>query len=524
MVRFEEELKNKIKSLELRYYVAFFSTVICGLGAHIYHLTNKLFNYDELGQTPAGYGAGIELGRWGLWIIDKTIGTLFRSYNMPVVSGMMMIILTAFAVCILIKTFEIKDVVCCGLLGGSFVVFPAFVSVMFFMMMTSCHGIAIFCGCLAGYLITKGTKERRIVQLMAGFVLFLFSMGIYQAYCALVLGVLLVDIIVAFCDTENDDEWKILIMRGIAYCVVFLLGIIIYILISKGISNYSGIELGGYRNIKEMGNFNIGAIIFTILKTYREYFAIMSSHDIYQINPVVPSRILYIIINVVVLVLLFKRIKKEGALLNKIGLVLSIALMPIMIFFPEILVQGEGGYTTMFICSAFIFIIPIVLYDRYAREIRAGQNDYIGRTLCLALFCNILIYIWFANGNYQALQYTTYHDLAYFETLATQVKSLDGYTPDLKVALVGDGFEDPTFKAGSLMGEFFNISGKTETNVNYFNNIYLWKSYLGFTPEIIEFRDSGYLSEMDEVKAMPCYPEDGSIAIVGDTVVIKASE
>ena len=29
---------------------------------------------------------------------------------------------------------------------------------------------------------------------------------------------------------------------------------------------------------------------------------------------------------------------------------------------------------------------------------------------------------------------------------------------------------------------------------------------------------------MDEVKAMPCYPEDGSIAIIGDTVVIKASE
>ena len=74
------------------------------------------------------------------------------------------------------------------------------------------------------------------------------------------------------------------------------------------------------------------------------------------------------------------------------------------------------------------------------------------------------------------------------------------------------------------MGEYFNISGKSDTNVNYFNNIYLWKSYLGFTPEIIEFRDSGYLSEMDEVKSMLCYPEDGSIAIVGDTVVIKASE
>lgn len=106
--------------------------------------------------------------------------------------------------------------------------------------------------------------------------------------------------------------------------------------------------------------------------------------------------------------------------------------MPIMIFFPEI----------------------------WFRE----KVDIL---LCLALFCNILIYICFANGNYQAPQYTTYHDLAYFETLTTQVKSLGG-----------------------------------------------------FTPEIIEFRDSGYLSEMDEVKTMPCYPEDGSIAIVGDTVVI----
>ena len=94
----------------------------------------------------------------------------------------------------------------------------------------------------------------------------------------------------------------------------------------------------------------------------------------------------------------------------------------------------------------------------------------------------------------------------------------------LAMFLYGDGFEIQHSRQRSLMGEYFNISGKSDTNVNYFNNIYLWKSYLGFTPEIIEFRDSGYLSEMDEVKSMLCYPEDGSIAIVGDTVVIKASE
>ena len=62
-MRFEEEVKNKLKTIELRYYVTFVTAIICGLGAHIYQFTNKNFNYDELGQTPAGYGAGIGLGR-----------------------------------------------------------------------------------------------------------------------------------------------------------------------------------------------------------------------------------------------------------------------------------------------------------------------------------------------------------------------------------------------------------------------------------------------------------------------------
>ena len=74
MVCFEEELKFKIKQIEIRYYIVFISTIICGLLAHLYQFTNKSFNYDELGQTPAGFGAGIELGRWGLQLVGDTVG------------------------------------------------------------------------------------------------------------------------------------------------------------------------------------------------------------------------------------------------------------------------------------------------------------------------------------------------------------------------------------------------------------------------------------------------------------------
>ena len=73
-MRFEEELKCKLKQIEIRYYIAFISTIICGLLAHLYQFTNKLFNFDELGQTPAGFGAGIELGRWGILSRGRAFG------------------------------------------------------------------------------------------------------------------------------------------------------------------------------------------------------------------------------------------------------------------------------------------------------------------------------------------------------------------------------------------------------------------------------------------------------------------
>lgn len=532
MVCFEEELKCKLKQIEIRYYIVFISTIICGLFAHLYQFTNKLFNFDELGQTPAGFGAGIELGRWGLQLIGDTVGLFFRTYSLPMVNGMITLICIALAACILVEIFDIKDYVCCFLIGGILATFPALVGTYFFMFTAPYYGFAMFLSCVAAKSIVKGILDKSVDfrNIIIGFLCLTLSTGIYQSYCSVTLCIILMDVILRL--YLKRGEWKSILIRGILYCVIFITSLGTYIGIAKIASKISGIALSGYRGIEDMGSVNLGALAYSIIKTYINYFSLMTKEDIYQINPIFLVNIIIEIINIVLVVIIVNRLREKEAIINKIGFIIAIILMPIAMFFPEVMTQARGGvYSLMTYSVAFVFILPIVLYEKRNRVLIQGgdsfnivKKDIVGRMLCISVFINILVYIWFANGNYQALQYTTYHDLAYFETIATQVKSLDEYTPDLKVALVGDGFEDPTFKAGSLLGEYFDIAGKWDTNINYFNNVYLWKSYLGFTPEIIEFRDSGYLSEMDEVKSMPCYPEDGSIAIVGDTVVIKASE
>lgn len=531
-MRFEEEIIKRVKSIEIQYYVAFCATIILGLFAHLYQFTNKLFNYDELGQTPAGFGAGIELGRWGLQLVGDTVGLFFRTYSLPMINGMITLICVAFSACILVGIFDIKDYVCCFLIGGILATFPSLVGTYFFMFTAPYYGLAMLLSCVAAKYIIKGILDKGVAykDIIIGFLCLTLSTGIYQSYCSVTLCIILMDVVIRL--YLKKGEWKSILIRGILYCITFVASLGAYIGIAKIATKISGIALSGYRGIEDMGSVNLGALAYSIIKTYLNYFRLMTKEDIYQINPIFLVNLIFAIINIVLIVLLVNRLREKEELINKIGLIIAILLMPIAMFFPEVMTQARGGvYSLMTYSVAFVFILPIVLYEKRNRvllrdegNLVSGKKDIIGRTLCISVFINILVYIWFANGNYQALQYTTYHDLAYFETLATQVKSLDGYTPDLKVALVGDRFDDPTFKAGSLMGEYFDISGKSDTNVDYFNNIYLWKSYLGFTPEIIEFRDSGYLSEMDDVKAMPCYPEDGSIAIIGDTVVIKASE
>lgn len=43
--------------------MAFASAIVIGLLAHLYAFTNKLYNYDELYNTPGNYGVGIENNR-----------------------------------------------------------------------------------------------------------------------------------------------------------------------------------------------------------------------------------------------------------------------------------------------------------------------------------------------------------------------------------------------------------------------------------------------------------------------------
>ena len=55
----------------------------------------------------------------------------------------------------------------------------------------------------------------------------------------------------------------------------------------------------------------------------------------------------------------------------------------------------------------------------------------------LSVLSMILVYIWYANGNYLRMQYTNFHDIAYYTVIMDQIKSIDGYDDELPVIVLG---------------------------------------------------------------------------------------
>ena len=526
-----DQLKRIVGRIERKYKLTFVASLICGLCTHLYQFTNKIPNYDEYGQTPAGIGATLGLGRWGLELAARIYGFFFGWFSFPMVNGLVALFFIALSACFIVAAYDVKDRFICMLIGGIAVVFPAVVSAYFFMFTAHYYAMALCCTCAAACLLTRcelKPERQSIIRFLSAVMLVCFSTGIYQAYVSVFISMLLIDVIVR-CYADKEKV-RTVIRRGIVYLSGIMLGLLFYLGIMKMVNSLYEVEMSGYHNMNNMMQYSFGKLIYGFLSCYRALLGLMTGEDILALNYSAAMKIIYgVMICIITAVPIINAFDKTKSTLSRVLMLCGTLILPVAFFFVFILAGfGDGAvYTLMVYSVLFVLVYPLILCDRF----EDGQKGIFVRFqkivswLCAvsAAMC-IVIYFWYANANYQGLQYTHYHDMAYFQTLMTQVKSLQGYDGEMPVAILGE-FDDPTNKAGSLMDYHFHIGGKWDTNINYKNRVMLWFCYLGFTPEVIEDKESLLkISQKPEVKEMPTYPNAGSMAIVDGIVVIKANE
>ena len=526
-------IKEKYDNIDKRIKMCFLSAFICGLFAHIYALTNHLYNYDELWHTPTGFGTGLEVGRWALSITVWIQKVLFDDcFTIPFINGMLTIILYAVAACFVVSALDIKDEFYAIIVGGLMTTFPAFTCRMFFMFTTHYYAIGIAMAAAGAWIIAK--KKLNILKVMIAIALTVYGMAIYQANFTTAVCILVGNLLV-WLITENV-ELKTAIKKCINYVLYLGVCMALFLAGSKIALSITGKQMETYENLDQMGRLSMEQLIEGIIRCYKTFFK-LPIIDVYSMNPNRIVKIAFLICFLVFLYTFLKvwMMKKEVYL--KVLVSLVFAVLPIAVNLIIIMAISSGTmYSIMVYEIVFVFIISIACLEAIRTcnsYITAIHNkmviDKAGILLnyvtAVMLVITVITYIWFANGNYLAMEYTNQHDNAYYQTLMTQIKSVDGYHADMPITMIGKPVVDSTYTRQDMIGGTFNISGKSSTNINTYSSWNIMTRVLGYDPvNRNSDEEEEYFRGLDEVVNMPCYPSSGSIKIIDDTIVIKFQE
>ena len=506
---------------------AFYAAFAAGLAAHLYQFTNKLYNYDELANTQGGIGLSTEQGRWLLNWMGRFMRSVFGgSYSLPFFNGIFALLFLALSAGMVVSVFQVRNKLTAGLIGGLMTVFPAVVSMYFFMFLALYYAIGIFFSVFAAWLTVKYPKN--IIANIAAVVMIACSLGVYQAYFPDTVCILLIVVILkaAFGGVKEKKEWKEFFLMIARFLVVMAAGVAVYFLINKAVLAVTHIQLTSYQGGDTMGKITIAQLISALKSCYTSFFD-MGFSDVMGISY---NRTVRRLIKVVWI--LFAAgigaylVLKKKEYLNKVIVLCGILVFPVAMFLIYVMAPNSYCYTLMAYSVVFFFVFFLLWLDACSRNLKLHApvksiTNWVSALLTAAL---VIVFVWYANGNYMALEYTKYHDFSYVQTLVTKIRSVEDYSQDKPVIVVGTQINDSTNGMGSLIGDTFTVGGKADTNLGYNSLLYLMSDYLGFSPYYGTYEEIQNWMQREVVREMPSYPADGSIQVIDDTIIVKLSD
>ena len=501
------------------------SVVIFGFFSHGFALFNKFSVFDDV-YCMYSLGATINSGRWFLYIIGKFENYFYgsSSFSMPLFNGMLSILLIACSVCAIVNLFEIKNRWFCIGIGGLMVTFPVITSLMGYMFTAPAYSLAIIFSVVAGYIICK---YRKWYSLVIGTLLLACSLGIYQAYISVYSSIVFIYLIKqSFVSKKTGkSSWIEYIKSAIFFVVPFVLGLVLYAVVTKLFLIRYNFELNSYAGLNNMGQLSLSEFIHRAFSAYfrficpgeGESFISKNSANMFPLTIRYLYYLLLVLIGLLSILLVAKALKKSKA--KGFQLLILLLALPLVINCEYIMCETKVIYSLLLYSQVMLFVFFVILIENIKVNNKLfGALIHNSGVVILLLFS--VMYIRYDNSAYLKIDLYQHRMISYFTTLTTQIKSTSGYSDELPVTFVNERkIHDKSFSEDENL-ECIEIP--PYLSMDFLINDYSWKEFLrnwtGYEANYVAPKSFELLSE---VKDMPSYPTSGSIKIINDTVVVK---
>lgn len=518
-----EKLKTWWRDLPKTAKTAFSTAMIAGILTHLFILTNKVFNYNEisvlfLDKQEMLMGRMAE-GRWLVGILGQWIG---GNYSMQAVAGLLGIFLLALSAAMVTVLLRVDKPLYAGLIGIVMVVFPAIVSFMAFTQLGDAWFMAVFFAVLAVFL-----AERYRYGILGAIVLVGFSLAIHQAYISVTVAVMYGILFFELFREKHTwkEEWKTVVR----YLVILLGGFILYyvgVKVSTALLQY---DLSDYYGINEMTKFTPKGICKGIVYAYLYFLRYFFTTHYY-------GSAIMVGVNVILAVCLlgyaghsiWKRPEKDP-LVNRMWKVVLLGLLPIGCnCLPVLMADRVGAGVDRYMMYSLVFVWIILLtaacdVENLTERKQTGRE--FQKIFCMVVLIGVVIQIGhdytMDNQAYYREQAATEQMASYLNRVAARIEAMEGWDASMPVYIVMD--EDlypnypvrlPAFDAlKELRGTAY------EPNFNE-QGLRRYMAYYMHFP-LAEPTDEQIERVKDQLADMPSYPAADSIQIVDGVLIVK---
>lgn len=495
---------KKIKKIPSNIKRAFLYTLVVGVLTHMFFLTNKFINHDDLLQLVHDMDFSSS-GRWFL----KSGNAISSNLSMSWVNGCLVIIYTGIMAAILVDIFQLKSKLSIFFTSAMMITFPSNAALFPY---SNSYDAYAFGGLLAFIGMYHFIKQEKISLITIS--LTVLGLASYQIYFAFCFATIVVYYLVKLLRKEtNADKF----VRNLLLTLInYLIAIISYVIITKYVLK---IELTDYQNIDKMGSLNLLTLIKSIPNTYAKFYEFFIKDSYYQFSYLKYLNIIFFIACLYLIIDAISKLKNKEMVLAS----LTIFLLPIFINLIYLMAPNSAIGLRMLQTYIVFYVLSIVLVEYFANKNPA--KIMAGWIICLSLFLSIFNFVVLANKVYTAYEIDKSNILSYTTRVLSKIESEDFYEADKKVYFIGNPDITNSFTPKYTSPD---VLISTILDKKVVAHLY-WKlypiRYAAFPNEVDNMWYPDYSATNDELKQiideMPMYPAKGSIIEYDNEIYVK---
>ena len=473
------------------YKLPFIATLLFGLAAHAFAMTNKL-PFDDEAIYLFGKGTTTESGSYGL----ELLRLIMPDYSMPWIYGLISLLLISAAVCVIIKLFDIKSRVLQVLLGALFITFPAETGTLGYMFTAAPYALALFLSAAAVYSYSRRTRG----GLIAALVMLAFSCSIYQgcfSFAASLCVLMMISRLV------SGEDAKAVLVSGLRMLAMLAAALLLYgavILFFSKLLDYP--VLSGVVNSSQSIPMRIAVAYSAYIKTILcGYFGYVRG---------TASRLAHIALLIVMAVLIVRGEVKRHDIRHSLLLALCLFLFPLSCYCLYIHALALYSFASLYILAAIII-------DRAEPGWKLRPDAVAAAAMAVVIVCNTYFANEFSLYSYLMKENVT----SFYTSLLTQVYETPGFAEGTELALIGEPPEFPVERNACYTRDEFTLFGNPVDSSAIAP--FIIRYYIGSDIPLADDDTVAALKDTAEFAEMPVYPYYGSVQMIDGTVVVKLS-